>query len=59
MIGTAVELGAQFFVLRGDTDWAGVQVTLAHHDDPWSPADGGERILRPQHRRDDHITAGT
>ena len=59
MLGLARETLAQFRILRRDTDWAGVQMTLPHHD----AAFGNESCRRetefigPQQGADYHVTS--
>ena len=60
MLGLALEALAQFRVLRGDADRAGVEMALAHHD-----AAGGDQrrrgeadLVGAEQRGDHHIAAG-
>ena len=56
----AVESGAQFRVLGGDADGAGVEVADPHHDAAGHHQRGGGEavLLRPEQRGDDHVACG-
>ena len=46
MLGFSLKFGAQFGILSSDSDWAGIEVTLAHHDAPESDQRrGGESVF--------------
>ena len=61
VLGFAGKTLAQFFVLGGDTDRAGIQMTLAHHDATFD--DQGRsceaKLIGTQQCADNDITAGT
>ena len=58
-LGLTGELLAQFRILGGDTDWASIQVTFAHHDatqsDQWRGSE--TKFLSTQQRSDHHIAS--
>ena len=61
MLRLAGKALAQFRVLRGDADRAGVQVTLAHHDAAFNDqgCGGKAELVGTEQGTDNHITTGT
>jgi len=60
MLGLAAEFLAQHRVLRGHTNRAGVEVTLAHHDAAFNHQWGSRKtkFISTQQRANHHVAAG-